>query len=880
MRKTSLLLLALMVLSAASCSRAPPKASAAPPGPGQAVRLADVVTPASYRIAIVPDAARLTFKGSVQIAVDVKAQVRSITLNALDLVFDRTTLDGVPAAKVVLNAGAQTATLSFDRDVKPGRHALAIDYHGQIYQHSAGLFALDYGSGAAARRMLVTQFESADARRFTPSWDEPARKAALELTVTVPADQLAVSNTPEASSRPLPGGLKQVTFQPTPKMSPYLLFLAVGDLERVSRKVDGVDVGVVVRRGAAAKARYALDAASEELRWYDAYFGIPYPLAKLDLVAAPGAGGFGAMENWGAILFFEDRILIDPKLSNEGDRRDVSVVIAHEVSHQWFGDLVTMAWWDDLWLNESFANWMEAKAVDSLHPDWRVWLDEARGKERAFRLDATSATHPVVQPAETMDQVEEIGDALTYDKGAAVIRMLEAYVGPDAWRAGVQAYLRKHAYGNSTHADLWAEIETASKRPVAAIARDFIEQEGVPVVGVDIMVGQEPGSAVLLTQERLVADHGVAAEGAWHIPVTARPIAGGVESHATVRAGPLIQALHSISPGPLVVNAGQVGYYRTLYAPSALKPLADRMARLDPADQLGLIADAWALGEAGDEPASDALMLIARLPADAEAGVWIQALDTLSRVDELYDGLPGQAAFRAWARARLRPVLARVGWGARSSRADTLAVLRAELLVTLGDLDDPQVAAEAKVRFQRFLKDPSSLSPDIRQAVLRIAGRHADASTFEALRRLARAATDPQEQRQYLEALSRAKDPDIARRALDLSLSNEAPTTIGPVMIRTVAVEHPDLAWAFALAHAKALEPRLDPSQTVTFTPGLLRSTNDVAWADRLRDYTIKTYPPGSRRESGKIEAGIRQRAEIRRLRLPDIDRWLAARES
>ena len=878
MRKGRLLLIVFGLIAAAACAKPAPPAPAVPQGPGQSVRLPDVVVPASYQIAVAPDARRMTFSGSVRIAIDVRSSVRQITLNALDMTFDRTTLDSVPAAKVAIDAGAQTATLSFDHDVRPGRHVLAIDYHGRIYQHAAGLFALDYGPARAPRRMLVTQFESADARRFVPSWDEPVRKATFQLTVTVPADQMAVSNTPEASSQPLEGGLRRVVFQPTPRMSSYLLFLAVGDLERVSRKVDGIDVGVVVRRGAGPKATYALDAASELLRWQQAYFGVRYPLAKLDLVAAPGAADFGAMENWGAILFFENRILVDPRLSTEGDRRHVSLVIAHEIAHQWFGNLVTMSWWDDLWLNEGFANWMEARSVDALHPDWHAWLDEARGKERAFRLDATSATHPVVQPAETIDQVEDTGDALTYDKGAAVIRMLEAYVGQDAWRQGVRAYLHRYAYGNAARDGLWREIETASRRPVAGIAHDFIEQDGLPTVGVDIMVGQEPGSAVLLTQERFGAPRAAPLDHAWRIPVVARPAAGGPVSRTIVRAGPLVQALHSSSPGPLVVNAGQAGYYRTLYAPSALTPLADRMARLDPADQLGLIADAWALGEIGEEPASNALMLADRLPAGAEAGVWIQTLDTISRIDDLYDGRPGQAGFRAWARARLAPVLERAGWSARASRADTLAVLRDDVLVTLGQLDDPAVVAQAKVRFERFLKDSSSLSPDIRQAVLTIAGRHADAATFEALRRLAGASADPQEQRQYLEALSRAESPDLERRALDLSLGGEVPTTIGPVMIRDVAIEHPDLAWAFALSHTGALAPRLDPSQTVSFVPDLLGAANDAVWADRLHDYALKTYPSGARRESDKVEADIRRRAETRRLRLNDIDAWLAAR--
>ena len=311
---------------------------------------------------------------------------------------------------------------------------------------------------------MFTQFENSDARRFVPSWDEPGRKATFELTATVPADQMAVSNMPIRSTDVLPGGRKRVHFATTPKMSSYLLFFGSGDFERIHRNVDGVDVGVVVKRGDTAQAAFALDAASDILPYYNDYFGTPYPLPKLDLIAAPGSSQFfGAMENWGAIFYFERDLLIDPRISTERDKQGVYLVIAHEMAHQWFGDLVTMAWWDDLWLNEGFASWMENKVTDHFHPEWKIWLQALRDKQSAMQEDARDGTHPIVTPINDVLQASSAFDSITYSKGAAVIRMLESYLGEDAFRDGVRRYIHDHAYGNTTTDDLWAAMDRGSQ---------------------------------------------------------------------------------------------------------------------------------------------------------------------------------------------------------------------------------------------------------------------------------------------------------------------------------------------------------------------------------------------------------------------------------
>ena len=881
--KTLALLLSGLALTVAACSKPAPKEPSTTPAalagtpakPGAALRLPDTVLPVSYRIDLTPDAQKLAFSGSETIQLQVRQQVQTITLNALELSISRASLDGKPATKITFDPAAQTASFDFGQAIAPGPHALAIDYAGKIDDFSAGLFHLDYTTPQGPKRMLVTQFENADARRLAPTWDDPAVKASFQFSIVGPTGQMAVSNTPVAQVQPLAGGLQRTVFQPTPKMSTYLMFLALGDLERVSRKVDGVDVGVVVRRGETAKAQFALGEASAILRYYNDYFGIAYPLPKLDLIAAPGSGGFGAMENWGAILYFERELLIDPKYSSEQDRQDVSVVIAHEMAHQWFGDLVTMSWWNDLWLNESFATWMEGKAVDHLHPDWKILLSESSGTEGALELDAASATHPVVRPAETTEQMNELGDSITYEKGAAVIRMLEAYVGPDGWRKGVHAYLQTHAYGNATHDDLWSSVETAAGKPIKGMAADFTEQDGVPLIGVQPMPGQSPGSGVLLTEERFAADPGSKEPRHWRTPVAAKPLRGPAVQ-VLVHGGPLITSLTSPSSGPLVVNPDQVGYFRTYYVQSAFDPLAARFAKLAPFDQLTMLQDGWALAQGGYAPASNFMVLLSRLPADAYPLVWSNAADLLSQIYYLH--APAERpALAASGRRVLAPVMARIGWAPRPGEPAAAAIAREQLILTLADLGDPGVTAVASLRLAAFETSPASLPASIRKPVLYAAGERGGAPAFEALQRLALASTDALEQRQYLSALAQTEDPGLAQRTLDFALSPQVQHSAGMVIIRTVAKRHPDLAWRFAMTHKAEIDGRSDPSEKLSFIPRLLRTATDASLADELHAFALKTYPAGGRSESNKVEARVRQRADVRANQLPKLDAWLKA---
>lgn len=862
--RAALGLLGALVLTAA--------AQAAPAIPSQ---LPAGVEPVSYDLAIIPDATALTFSGHVTVTVEARRGIDRLVLNALGLTFGPVTIDGAPAT-VAIDEKTQTAAFSTGHALGSGRHLLVIDYTGKIADSASGFFHVDYAGG----RMLTTQFEPSDSRRFLPVFDEPAKKAVFTLSAVVPADQLAVSNMPQAASEALPGGLKRVRFQPTPQMSSYLLFFGLGDLERLSRDVDGTLVSVVIRRGQTARGAYALDTAEQLLRYYNDYFGRKYPLPKLDLVAAPGDVS-GSMENWGAILFSQTNVIFDPKLSGAGDQQDVYRIIAHEMAHLWSGDLVTMAWWDDLWLNEGFASWMATKATDHFHPEWRPLLTALGDKDEAMLLDARTGTHPIVQRITNVSQAEQAFDAITYKKGEAVIRMLETYAGAEAWRTGVRAYVAEHAYGNATSDDLWRAIDKAAGKPVSAVARDFTTQPGVPLIHV---ASSPAGTGMTLT--RLADDTHMAGVTvaqdrhdlltqtskilSWRTPVLVR------EFDQPAPRERMISRTSPQSAGPaVIVNAGQGGYFRVTYDRPAFAPLVDSFARLSAADQFGLLNDGLALGMAGEQPISNYLRLSAALPADADPLVWRAQARTLAGVDGYYGPGPKRSAFRAWASRLFGPVLARIGFDAKPGEPPTDAVLRETLLLALSQINDPTVNGEARRRFLATANDLSTLAPGERRWVLVGAARSADAATFKSLRTLARDAKDPLERNDLYVDLAAVEDEVLAAQVLALTITDEAPTNLATGLVHEISAAHPALAWRFTLDNLPALTRHLDTLGRSTFVPRVAEGSTDLKIARELADYAAKNIPPDARGGVQVAISRIKNNADIQTRRLPQIDSWI-----
>jgi len=844
---------------------------------GERVVLPTSVTPEHYRLAISPDAESLSFHGSVDIDIDVHTPTREIVLNGADLVIEQVAVTGVTTApQVRYEASDETVHFTVPTELSPGAHTLSIQYHGKIFQQASGLFALDYKTPNGSARALFTQFENSDARRFVPCWDEPGLKATFDLTATVPSNLMALSNMPIVSSESLTGHTKRVHFAVTPKMSTYLLFFGLGDFERAHRDVGGVDVGVVVKRGDLASAAFALDTAAQILPYYNGYFGTAFPLPKLDLIAGPGSSQFfGAMENWGAIFYFEKDLLFNPRVSTEHDRQNVYVVVAHEMAHQWFGDLVTMAWWDDIWLNEGFASWMENKVTDHFHPEWKIWLQSLRQKQFAMAEDARAGTHPIITPINDVFQASNAFDTITYTKGAAVIRTLESYLGEAAFRDGVRRYMHDHAYGNTVTDDLWAELDRGSSRPITQIAHDFTLQAGVPMITVQSGSCAKGKTELQLVQGHFAIDAASTTARIWHVPVQLAAI-GGTDV-ARVVSGSAPTAVSIDACGVVIVNAGQTAYFRSRYSDPGLSRLIESYAALSADDQLGVLNDSSALALAGDVPMQALLDLTARFPIDADPVVTTALVDWLQQLDHVYDGLSTQAAFRAYARSVLNPIFARVGWQPKPGEADNVAVLRPDLIMALGEFDDPAVLSEAQRRWANYRARPDSMAVDIRNAVLQVVAVHADQATWDELHAMAKLANTELERRELYDLLASPRSDVLVRRALALAISGEPPPTTMPQMIRSVSRRHPVTAFDFAVEHWDAVSALIEPASRPRYVPDLVSDSSDLALTGKLDAFGAKHIPASARGDLMKAEANMHYLGDIRQGRLPEVDQWLGA---
>ena len=833
--------------------------------------LPDGITPTHYELELTPDAAAASFTAVARIRIEIHQPSSEIKLNAANLAFSRVRLSGEDAAPTVrFDEAQQTVTLHFPGVLEPGARVLSIDYSGRINADPTGLFFLDYHSDAGPKRALYTQLENFDARRLFPCWDEPNRKATFTLTVNAPTADMAVSNMPAAHVSRLPGGIARTTFRTTPRMSTYLLFLALGDFERDVRRVGEVEVGVVFRRGDRAKSHFALDAAARILPFYEDYFAIRYPLPKLDLVAGPGESGyFSAMENWGAIFSFDRAMLVDPDVSTQEDKINAYITVAHEMAHQWFGDLVTMDWWTDLWLNEGFAEWMQYKAMDRFHPEWEPWLRALMERENAMNSDSRASAHPVITPLPDVLQSNNYFDDITYDKGMAVVRMLERHVGETAFRDGIRRYLRAHAYGNAVTDDLWRELDRTAAAPVSQMAHEFTLQAGIPLIRVTV------GAQIRLEQGTFTTD-AATSHPVWHVPVVVQPL-GGTEWRGIVSADAPID-LPLSAAGGLVVNAGQAGYFRTQYAPALLAPLSAAFGALQPADQLGLLLDARALGMAGYESLPDFLQLALQVSPGMQPMVQSTVADTFAGLAFLYRGRSEEVAFRTFALPAMARLFAAVGWNAAPGESENIKLLRAHLIATLSALDDDSVMRRAGELFAAYVRTPGSLDAELRREVLTVVAQHANASVWEQLHALAKAAHSGVESQQVYAMLGSVKDAKLAQQTLDLLLTDEIEPTTKPSVLRSVATRWPELAFDFAVAHRDQVNTWVEPFEHDLYEAQLLQTSVDPAALDRLKAYAEAHIQKSDRGPVEEEESQMRYDMKVRADGLPQIDAWLKSR--
>jgi aminopeptidase N len=848
---------------------------ASTPGP-----LPKDVAPTAYRIELVPDLEHRAFSGFEEIDVDAAQPSATVTLNAVKLTITRAAIAGPggATADVTFDEKKETATLRFARPLSVGRHTLALSFSGSIPETPAGIYYDDYASSAGARRMLVTQFEAIDARRMFPCWDAPAFKATFQLTVTLPADLAIVSNTPAAHAEPVAarGGvaLQKTVFAKTPRMSTYLLVLCAGYLDRIHDNSSGTDIGVLAVTGKAEQGRYALQAADKILAYYNSYFGVPYALPKLDLIAVPGNFAAGAMENWGGITFIDDALLMTPGSSSEDTRQTIFSIVAHEMAHQWSGDLVTMAWWNDTWLNEGFASWMATKVTDALNPDWQFWLRAHASKEQAMTLDARPTTHPIQINITDESQINSAFDAISYQKGQAFIRMLETYLGEAAFRDGMRRYMKAHAYSNSTTADLWAALQQASGKPVADIAAAFTEQPGIPLIRVDVACrGNE--TVATLSQQRFSINDPKAAPLTWKVPVQIGVVGGAAPQTLLVKGAGTFSA--SGCGKPVKANWGDAGYYRVEYDAENLAALMAAYPTLAAADRVNLLSDEWALVAGAHANLAAYLDLTRHLGTESTYVVWSDVIVRLRTLDNLARQQPVRTAFHRYAVKLLRPVFARAGWDAKPGESDQTALLRAALISALGTFGDEEVIAEARRRFAAFVKDPPTLSANLRTPVIEIVARNADKTIFEQLRALGKAASGTEDKLRYYMALAEAQNPDFISEDVAIVRTDEISNGRVARFLIQVAQSStvPDEVWKAVLAQRGPILAKQPEGFRHMFLPSIASQSMNPAVGEELLAMPEMKATPGARYEAARAVSRIEEQAALRKRLMPQLSAWL-----
>jgi aminopeptidase N len=844
-------------------------------------RLPKDVVPLDYAIAVVPDAAARTFTGTESVSLKFRTATDKVVFNTLNLKLTDVRLDGQPVARVATDNAAQLTTLTLAAPAAAGQHTLTLSYSGIIETRPQGLFVQPYSrEGGGQGLLLTTQMESTDARRMFPCWDEPAFRATFTLSATVPADWATVGNMPIAR-REVHGKLATTTFERSPRMPSYLVEFTAGDLREIGAQRGKVHFGVWAVAGRESEGRTALANAEQILADYDDYFGYPYPLPKLDSIAIPG-GFSGAMENWGAITY-NDEVLLLSKDSSLADVEDVYSTQAHEMAHQWNGDLVTMGWWDDIWLNESFASWMSAKETDRRNPSWKWWESEDASKEEAMEADARASSHPIqVHVTDELQAANAFDPTITYNKGEAVLRMLEAYLGPDTFRDGIRRYIKAHAFSNATTADLWDALSAASGKQVGRIAADWTEQAGFPLVSV--AAACDAGKRTIsLSQRRffLSAPPDRKLESVhWSVPLQIRV-------GATAAPQPLLLTHdgQTFAGGscqePLSVDAGAIGYYRASYDAATLAADTRAFGTLPDGDRIALLDDQWALVQARSAPLASYLALAGHMGKDLDARAWRQIAAALGTIEYDERGTPGHGAFAAYARSLLEPVADRLGWVARAGETPDQQALRRTVIEDLGVWGDPQVIAEARRRFAAFLHDRGTVAPDDQSMILTVVGLYADAGTFEELHSLARQAHDEAEKRRLYVALAGVANPTLAAQAAKIALAPEIPPQAVQLrlsMFVTLHKEHPQLAWSTFSGNVEMLlSPfgNLAPLFEAQYVPEIFWNSMPL---DQMESW-LKSHVPaemGAQIEKG-MESARFQVAQKQAL-VPEADGYLSAR--
>lgn len=821
-----------------------------------AQRLPENVVPDHYGLTFTPNLRNATFAGQETIDVRVLRLGNSITLNSAEIEIQKATVDqggNTQEAKVAFDPAKEQATLTLSNPLAAGPATIRIQFTGILNDKLRGF----YLAKTRLRNYATTQFEATDARRAFPSFDEPAMKATFDVTLIVDKNDTAISNGHIVSDTPGPDPDKHtLKFSPTKKMSTYLVAMAVGDFQCNEGSADAIPIRVCGTPDKKPLTTLAVQYTEEILKFYNQYYGIKYPFEKLDILGVPDFEA-GAMENTGAIFYRESLLFLDEKHSSADNRQQVFEVLAHEMAHQWFGDLVTMKWWDNLWLNEGFASWMALKASQTLHPDWKANLEAVATANGALQFDASKYTHPIRAKAETPEEINELFDPISYDKAGAVLRMIESYVSPDVFRRGVNAYLRKFSYSNASAEDFWDAVTQASGRPVDKIMATFVNQPGEPLVSVATKcitpppqtvttrtrkgrksrttVKPHPKTEVTLSQERFFADPNLAPQenAPWLIPVC-------FKSSDNKPFCQILSQRQEVVPLTgcaewVFTNANAVGYYRTQYNGEAFQKLnASTMAQLATADRMSLVNDEAALARSGKESIAKLLDLVAALNQDLEQDVVGSYLNSLTSTRNYLVAAQDRPAFQTWIRGNFRPMMEKIGWRPSPNEAMDVGELRKFILIILAGIgEDPQAIAESQKMTDQYLEHPESLDPGLARIALTETAHWGDAALFDRYLAALRQARAPEQFYNLATAISGFRDPQLVQRWLQIGISDATRSQDATLLIAGVLgrYEVRQIAWQWVKDHW----PEIEKKATASGGTNIISATANFCDAE-LRD--------------------------------------------
>ena len=812
------LLGAMLLLIAGTSASGAPFSFDTTPG-----RLPKDIVPLDYTIDLSPDAAAFTITGHVGVVLEFRKASATIEFDSMNEVLSGVTLDGKPVLSTVSDDVKQLTIVTLNKPAPLGRHTLSFSYTGKLEQEARGMFVQNYRlADGNTGTMLSTQLESIDARRVFPCWDEPAFRATFTLKTTLPAAWTAVSNMPVVR-RTVSGPLATTTFARTPRMSPYLVELSAGDLHSIGLDDHGLHLGLWAVDGNEHEGTWALANTRDIVADYGDYFGYSFPLPKLDSIAIPG-GFSGAMENWGAITYTQVLLLVTPK-STQANRQLIFTIQAHELAHQWFGDLVTLAWWDEEWLNESMTFWMQHKETQLRHPEWHIWETEDRNREVAMRADAQANSEAIhVHVTDELAASDSYDQNMVGGKGQTVMRMFEAYLGPDKFRDGLRAYMKARAFSNATGADLWNALGAAVARTdVSTLIGAWAEQPGFPLVSVATHCDAAGERSLSLSQHRFLLEGEDKASLRWSVPLRIRS-GGATEPHSLLFSSEGQRVAAGRCGEPLSVNADGMGYFRASYDDATLAANVKEFSGLPNGDKIAMLDDQWALVESGNAPLPSYLVFAEAMRENLNTRAWQQIEQALGTIERAERGKPGHEAFTAYARSLLKAPFERLGWDSKADETPDVPQLRHALINDLGAWGDADVRAEARRRYSAFLADHGAVPLDDQPVMLTVIAHHADANTFEQLFALAKSTSDQFEVVRYFTALSSVDDPKLAARVAAIAVSDDVPpqaNTLRLTMLATLAGHHGLLSWnAFAQNSEKVLaslgaEANMTSSQAV-----------------------------------------------------------------